>query len=301
MTMATELHEPVFIVGMPRSGSSILYRLVQEHPRFRPAHGLDLSESHFLDALVGGGDLDTLSVRAFAALDDSAWPRLESRLATFDGRRRLAAALPRRSLTRSVGLWRALGLAQAARAYFAVAAQARGVDRLVEKTPNNLPWARHLLRAFPDARLLVICRHPLTAYASFRRRAEQDPAAGWADVTPEGFGARWERDVRLLTALTADPAGRLRIERYEQLVGQPDDVQRSLFGWLGEAPLDDLPSAVAPNPHGPPSDRSQLASPIGDTGTRWADHVTQVEAAALERALAAPMALLGYEPLAAEG
>jgi hypothetical protein len=294
------LREPVFIVGQARSGSSILYRLIQEHPSFRPADGLNLTESHLCDVLAAEPALGALSMRGFAALDDAGWADFERTVAPAERRRQLALRLPasvsRRALLRSVPLWSATGRASIARAYLEHAARSRGVERLVEKTPNQLPWSHHLLHIAPDARLVVICRHPLATYASFRRRSAEDAEAPWAALTPAAFADRWRYDVQLLGELATGGGGRLRVERYEQLVDDPDTFQRRLFGWLGEPPLAELPGTIEINPNTPASDSRQLFGTIGPTGHEWSTYVPEAEAAEVERALAAPMALLGYAP-----
>lgn len=296
MTLGEALHEPVFIVGQARAGSSILYRLIQEHPRFLPAAGLNLSESHFLDVISGNPDLGVLSMRAFAEIDDDAWARFEASVAALERRRQLALKVPRRVLLKSVQLWSALGCAAMARAYLETAAQGRGAQRMVEKTPNNLPWVRHLLHVVPDARLVVIARHPLATYASFRRRAAEDVEAPWAELTPDAFATRWQYEVRVLGELATGSGNRLRVERYEHLVADPEAFQRRLFAWLGEEPRAELPVEVEINPNSPAADSRQLFGAIGATGHEWQDYVPEAEAAAVEKALATPMALLGYVP-----
>jgi hypothetical protein len=201
-------------------------------------------------------------------------------------------------LVRSVELWSALGGAATVRAVVAHATRARGVERLVEKTPQHLPWARHLAAAIPDARLLVITRHPIAAYASFRRRAAADPEASWADLSPETFASRWKADITHLSAAAAPLADRLRVERYEHLVANPREVQEGLFRWLGEATPASLPEEVAPPPEAPPSEAAQLFGSVRDLGHDWAAHVSRDEAERLERALAGPMSVLGYRPVA---
>jgi len=289
---------PVFIVGQARSGSSILYRLLQEHPAFRPAGGLNLSESHMMTVVASEPSIDVLSMRSFAALDDAGWEAMTEELRSVERRRRAAVACPTGALLRSPALWSAVGCEATVRTFVAHAALARGAARLVEKTPQHLPWARHLLRTFPDARLLSICRHPLGAYASYRRRAAEDSNATWADVDVTTFAAAWRADVERIATLATTEPERFRIERYEELTADPERAQEGLFRWLGEDVPAALPVTVAPDPHAPSSEASQLYGTIRDLGRDWTTWVAAAEAAALEQALAAPMALLGYRPAA---
>ncbi len=290
---------PLFIVGQQRSGTSILYRLVQEHPRFRPHHGLDLSESHFLAVIAGDRDLTSSpSLRAFAALDDDGWRELERDLACFERRRRVAVRAPIGLLARDVRTWARLGCGGAARTYVAHAHRGRGATRFVEKTPNHLVWVRHLAAAFPDAKLLAITRHPVTAYASSMRRAREDRSATWAALPPRRFAERWRHETRL--AMQAVGSGRvdMRLERYEDLVRDPDAFQRRLFAWLDEQPLPDLPAPTDINEFAPACEARQLYGEITDLQRDWREHLSARDAADIERMLAGPMAALGYRPMA---
>jgi hypothetical protein len=293
------LRAPVFIVGQARSGSSILYRLIQEHPSFLPAVGLNLTESHVLERVAAAPTIDDQELRGFAALDDAGWAAFQTAIAPLEKRRRLALRVPQRMLLRSIPTWSALGCGEVARTYLEHAAAGRGAPRLVEKTPNHLPWARHLLHIVPDAKLVVICRHPLATYASFKRRAAEDSEAGWAGLTPASFAQRWRYEAGLLGQLATSGGDSLRVERYEQLVDDPETFQRRLFTWLGETPRASLPGDIEINPNAPASEAKQLFGAIAATGHEWSTYVPEAEAREVERSLAAPMALLGYGPTAA--
>jgi len=287
----------VFIVGQARSGSSILYRLIQEHPTFRPAGGLNLAESHLLHTVATERSIDVPSTRAFAGLDDATWRALVDEIAGLEWRRRLAVSLPERALQRSVALWVRLGCETVVQVYFWYAAQARRAGRLVEKTPQNLPWTPHLLHAFPHAQVLVICRHPLPTFASFLRRAAEDPGASWAKLQRSRFVELWRSDAERTAQLAARDE-RVRVLHYEQLVDDPETAQAELFAWLGEPARESLPAAIAPSEHAPVSDAKELYGPITPTGRDWSKYVTAEDARAIQQELAAPMALVGYEPIA---
>ena len=288
---------PVFVVGQARSGSSILFRLVHEHPAFRPpGEQLNLAESHVVDAILGSATLANGSVRAFAELDDAGWVAFQRDLAASAARRRLLRALPAGALRRSPAAWRSLGGDAALRAFVEHARRGRGVGRLVEKTPWHLPWVRHLL-AVDGARAVSISRHPVRVFASYRRRAAEDPGARWAAITVDDFVARWGAEAAHTARLLDEP--RFRLVGYEELVADPAAVAQDLFAWLGEAPPPEALGAVAVNPHAPVSDAEQLASPIGAVGSSWDRWVTDAEATAIEGALAPLIERLGRPPLGA--
>lgn len=293
--------DPVFIVGQPRSGSSILYRLIQTHPCFAPAGGSNLSESEIMSALVAPRSLDILAVRSFGALDDARWEAFLAEIRAVERRRRLLTRLPRRLFVRCSRLWSAAGCELVLRRYLAAAADARGAKRLVEKTPHHLPWVPHLVRTFPEARLLCITRHPVHAFASFRRRASIEGADSWATLTPEMFVAQWRAEAQLIERWLEGEHERFRIIHYERLVAEPEEEQRDLFRWLGVAPLTELPAREEAHPYAPVADAAGLYGEIRPSPTDWRTLVSDDEARDIEGALRAGMERLGYESLSAAG
>lgn len=288
--------DPVFIVGQARSGTTILYRLLQDHPRFRPEAGLSLTESHIMEALAKGGPLNGRQQRAFARAGDGGLAELGPEFAR-SLRRRIAARVPRRVLVRSPLVWAAVGCEDALRTYLRLAAEGRGAARLVEKTPQHLPWVPHLFRAFPTAKVLVIYRHPVDAFSSFRRRAEEDPKAGWAAFSAEAFVRRWRRELELIAGFARDEGGRFRAVRYETLTAEPDAAQQDVFGWLGEEPLAALPAEVAPSRYAATAER-QVFGEIRDLNRHWTDRVSTDEARYIERELLGSPVLVGYASVA---
>jgi hypothetical protein len=287
---------PVFIVGQARSGTSILYRLLQTHPTFSRGNPQNLSESHALHVLARSQSIDVPSMRSFAGLDDDAWSRLLAAQPRSHRRRRLAPLVPASVLTRLPRLWSALGCEDALRSYIESVAAA-GRERLLEKTPQNLPWVPHIAHTFPSAKLVCIGRHPVTTLASYRRRHAEDPGADWAAVSLDDFCARWRHEAALIDRWSRRYPDRFFFLRYEQLVVRPDDVQRELFAWLGLEPLRELPGTATPSPFAPPSEVKHLYGPIGPTSTNWRTYVSAAEAAEVEARLATPMAVIGTAPL----
>src|SRR5687767_8817842 len=68
---------PVVIVGEARSGTTLLYRLLQQQPAFGPSP-VHLAESNFLRLLVTERDVDRTKnwpLRNYLAGGDAAWAR----------------------------------------------------------------------------------------------------------------------------------------------------------------------------------------------------------------------------------
>lgn len=289
--------KPVFIVGEARSGTSLLYRMLQRHPSFHPTGGLHLVESHAMELLP-----DTaLSVEpapwalvAFMFGEDS-YEQFIADVAHLRRRRNLLRRAPlSRSRLRLLAWWCA-GEHQVVRRYFLGSLQARGAPRLLEKTPGHIAWVRHLQIAFPRARFVYITRHPVEVYASYRRRAESDSNAKWADITVEDFCARWRRNLDAALAYERRRTPPFTIIKYDDLTRSPEATLRKLLSFLGEDFDSECLMTIQP-------DRDWEADPLlfkdidADRG-RWRAWLDVDVAYAIEDQLADRINLAGLLPL----
>jgi hypothetical protein len=298
------LTSPVFIVGVPRSGTSRLYLALQAHPRFTPTHnpgGFDLTESRvFLNPASirerQGKAWDYLlhDAEAHASLLRSLRPEWSGRLP--------AAALLSRVTDRSRWArelaWR-LGRNDAAmRAYFSHAARARGVERIVEKTPDHIHRLPEILSAFPDARILCMIRHPLDVYSSYRRRLgvalqtepADSPSVRWLQSTqPPTFCRAYRATISEAERL----ASRLLLIRYEDFTGAPQDTFARICSFIGE-PFD--AGCVAQRTPGLDFWQQDplLSGPIKQNDKLWSDYIDQSVGRGIEDRLADTMRQLNY-------
>ncbi|MGH8117628.1 MAG: sulfotransferase family protein [Rhodanobacteraceae bacterium] len=149
----------VFVVGCPRSGTTLVQALIARHPDVFSLH-----ETHFFEALLGDvgvrwGDLAAGSVRHWyhrAGLARSAGRRRLRELERRYPQARRLRPIPRR--------WRAC-----ARRYVAMldaAARGRGRTHWVEKTPNHLLFLDEIAACAPGARFVHVLRNGLDVVAS---------------------------------------------------------------------------------------------------------------------------------------
>ena len=129
--------EPIFVVGMPRTGTTLLDRIISSHPDVHSA-----------------GELNNFGVLLKRA-SGSRSPRLLDR-ETID----LATAVD----------WRELG-----RAYVESTRPGTGrVPRFVDKLPHNFLYLGFIARALPNAKLICLRRDPMdTCLSNFRQLFEQ--------------------------------------------------------------------------------------------------------------------------------
>jgi hypothetical protein len=95
---------------------------------------------------------------------------------------------------------------------------------LLEKSPPNLIMARFLQAAFPDARFVMVVRHPAIVSLSTRKWARLRPLGALLD--------HWFHAHRLLESDAAH-LRRLLVVKYEHLVAAPRRTLAEVAGFLG--------------------------------------------------------------------
>ncbi len=210
---------PIFIVGAPRSGTTLCGRILDAHPDIAIA-----DEIIFFDIILKARsvipELDTVDrIRAFFALlprMDHAryWRGIEAELS--EVQKRLEAD-PNASYQRFY-----LFLMQAY-------AEGRGALRCGDKTPWNVRHLATIVRWFPNARIIHLVRDPRANIASKRQlpRTSEDVISStlkWAiDIDA---AARFARS----SAATSE---RFMEIRYEDLVRDPETAVRRLCQMVG--------------------------------------------------------------------
>jgi Sulfotransferase family len=181
------------------------------------------------------------------------------------------------------------------RSYFFHAAEARGCRRVVEKTPTNTRNIDKLSRTFPGAQLLYVHRHPIDVFSSYRRRAEVDTSAAWAELTLPEFCDMYEQSTRRVLRWVGAGHTNLLMVRYEHFTTEPQAEFRRTCEFLGEPFEPDAVEERNPQPNrwwGDP----HLWGEIVPSTKRWWDYMSEFEANSIQDRLASTMRALGYEP-----
>ena len=206
---------PIFVVGFPRSGTTLLSLMIHAHPRLAMP-----PETRFLiETWRRRGDFGDLSTQ-------------QQRLA-------LARSCVRRgSMVRDLGLDPEAVVAQivagaptlgtAFGTVFKAFADRHGKARWGDKRPAYYQEVDVLLRLFPDAQIVHVLRDGRAGLASLKRMP-------WWPVDSVGTMAAWSqaeycarRDLRRL------PPGTFHLLRYESLVADPRRELGALCDFLGE-------------------------------------------------------------------
>lgn len=215
----------LFVVGCPRSGTTLLQRMLDHHPQLAVAN-----DTHFIpraiDGVTGEGDPPLTSGLVEAVLGYRRFPRLG-----------LAEATAREAAT---------GVAtygEFVSALYTAYARARGKPLAGEKTPDYVKSLARLHALLPWVRSVHIVRDGRDVALSTLEWARSDKGPGrytlWEEE-PVAVCSLWWR--RMVTTGRRDGAAlgpaRYREVRYEDLVARPGEVLRDLVAFL------DLPDAV---------------------------------------------------------
>lgn len=229
MTQA-QTRGPVFIVGAPRSGTTLLQYMLRSHP----ALSLPTGESHFFIPLYRNaaafGDLSRLRNvrRVFEAMETQSAEFLHTDLhgLRFDG-----DELAREAVAQGRGTMRDIisGL-------FEKNAAGEGKPRWGDKTPYYVLHIPKLLEWWPDAQIIHIIRDGRdVALSMFARKHD------FRAYNVYHAAKLWEQYVETGHELgQAVPPGQYLELRYEDMIGDQRAALQRICSFLGEAYSDDL-------------------------------------------------------------
>ena len=271
---------PIFVVGMPRSGTTLMSSLLSAHPSIAIA-----PETHFLNHWM----------RLRPGRDPSRREDFESFWEEFSGSERFSY------LGIDASAARARILAGGAHGYgeiFAGVLQeyaaTMGKPRWGEKTPNHWPYVDVLLGWYPRALIVYMLRDPRAVVASLLDTP-------WAGPNADAHASRWRHSVHNLERWAGD--GRVRAVKYEALVAETEPVLRRVCEFLDE---EYTPVML---------DRSETTSPIinrqdwakahlrtaqqpvtGANVQKWRSTLSSAQVAVVEHAAGSRMQVYGYLP-----
>ena len=300
--------EAIFIVGVSRSGTTLMRRILDRHSRI----GI-VTENHYLGHLLPwegtrhyfrrlGDPRDDATVREMVELIYSGELQRRSKLRELSPYWRwLTGKVPRADIEAYL-----LASDRTERGFFEaflrIYADRRGKAIIGEKTPAHVDYVEELLAWFPDGRVVHCLRDPRAIYVSeLRRRTEHAvgfpyrqlaavPALMARFVLLEVVWA-WARAVHRHRQLSRRYPGRYRLLRFEDLVSAPQDTLDDICAFLGvESEPRMLEQKVT-------SRGARVGSAGFDAGAavRWREHIDPGARAAIETLLGRRLAEMGYD------
>jgi hypothetical protein len=272
---ADGLSVPVVVLGVSRSGTTLLKEMLDAHSELAIP-----TESYFIPQLRGRHG-ERPDVEAFLA-DLGRLARVrEWGVSPEDVRARLPAEPT---------------FADAIQAIYRSYADARGKSRFGDKTPAYMQQLRLLERVFRGAQYVHLVRDGRDAALSFvamRRR----PRFNWA--RPRGmaaFACQWKLEVQGARRFGSRVGPERYLElRYEDLVTEPETHLRRVCEFLG---LAFEPGMLAYHQGVDPArleDHPRLAQPPTPGVRRWREQMSHADAELFEAIAGGLLAELGYE------
>tara|TARA_A100001391_G_scaffold142053_2_gene99826 strand:- start:6 stop:1589 length:1584 start_codon:yes stop_codon:yes gene_type:complete len=236
---------PIFVIGMPRTGTTLVDRILSSHPDVGSA-----------------GELQAMPVAV----------------------KRLAQTRSRQVIdAETVAASGAIDPAALGKAYLAQAAHQRpeGSPRFIDKLPANFLYAAHIARALPDARIVCLRRQPMdTIWSNYKNLfASQSGyyAYSYDLLDAARYYARFDRLMGMWEELMP---GRVLQLGYEELVADQERQTRRLLAHCG---LDWDPACLAFHENrsavATPS-AAQVRRPLNaDAIGKWRQHAEALEPA----------------------
>lgn len=273
----TKIRGPLFVVGCPRSGTTLLQRMLDAHSAVAIA-----PETHFIrrfwknrnrygdlsrDANFAGLVDDILAIPEFPEMHIAAE---RYRAAAMDGERSY-------------------------RALFAclldLFATTRHVPIVGEKTPNHVEYAVTLLEFFPDARFVHIVRDPRAVVNSWR-------SVPWSTGSLVGDADVWRVSMATVRKYPAWVRDRFHTLTYERLIAFPGVELRQLCAFLGldfEERMLDYHAGPTPVDIEREPWKTATTQPLDITSaTRWRNEMSASMISTIESVTWLEMRRLGY-------
>lgn len=270
---------PAFLVGFPRSGTTLLRVMLDAHP----------------DVCV---PFDTRGVWArlapppHAPADAAADRRLVERLLAEERIRLWGLDL---SAEEVLGHRQRPGYPGIVEAFYLAAMTREGKRRWADKDPGNMGRLPQLLAWFPDAQLIHLIRDPRDVWASHQEQP-------WGERWCSRFARAWRTRVGAVRRLGAAlPEGRYLEVRYEALVADPARTLDPVCTFLGiprSPAMLDYPARVD---RAIPAVRREAwpligQPPLPERAGRWRPLLHPRTLSVLERAAEPVLGQLGYQP-----
>jgi len=220
----------IFVTGASRSGTTMLSRVLGNSDAVLP-----LNELHFFGGLVPVEECSTPMARerasrviamTLARVARDVWVKEPSDQEWMSARR-IVAELADEEVTGD----------ELFACTMADVLRNSSADRVCEQTPRNIYYARHLLKVFPNAKVVHVVRDPRAVLASQKDRYKMRKLGGknvpvsevirlWLNYHPFSMMKLWRSATQEAQALRDDD--RFQVVRYEDVIGDPQATLQAL-------------------------------------------------------------------------
>lgn len=286
---------PIFVVGNSRSGTTMMGRVLGQHPLV-----FTFDELHFFEQLWKVSTTPE-------TIDTAEAQRLMAMLLTIQYDGYLQTRQPDQHTSEAAAIVATIEGAITAPAVFdafmSYGAAANGKVVGCDQTPRNLYYLTELLALYPGARAVIMVRDARDVMLSQKNKWKRRRMSGgrhnrisavrsWANFHPYTMSILWRGGVRVGDRYSNDP--RVVTVRFEDLAADPEGQVRRLCTGLG---LDFAPAMLAVPKVGSSAEEDRPdelgidASAIG----RWRAKLTPTEVWTCQKVAGPELAAHGYE------
>ncbi len=273
---------PIFIVGMPRSGTTLISSFLSAHPKIT----IPYSETHFLDQWMKRYSHLNLECNQ----DFELFWRQYSKSQHFS----YLGIEERKTLTRIL----AMGKPSYKNVFTCILQEYASImnkQRWGEKTPDHCFYLERILRWYPEARIIWMLRDSRAVTASHLN-------VPWAAPYVDIHAKKWQQNVQLLEQSVKDE--RVRIVQYEMLVSNPELELQTICEFVGEtysSKMLERSEANSPviNRHGWAQKHLQNTFKPVNTNTidKWKSSLSSTQITLVECITRDQMLKYGYQPV----
>lgn len=236
----------IFVIGSPRSGSTLLQRMLSSHSEI-----FSCPEPHMLTPLAHLGYYETVEAAPY------------DHLRAVDAIRGFVEALPNQEQD----------YIDACRAYTDTLYSRRmagsGKQFFLDKTPAYALILPFIAKLYPQARYIVLTRHPIAIFASYAKSFFENDYQAAHDFNP-----LLERYLPAIARFLREQAVPMVHVRYEDLVQDPEREMRRLFDFIG-VPFEAGTIEYGRHEHeteglGDPTGVEQHSRPVTTSIDKWA-------------------------------
>ncbi len=276
------LSQPIFIVGLPRSGTTLLRSMLCAHSRLTVP-----PESHFFNYWL----------REYGQLDLSNPADFETFWEIFSRSQRFGYfGLEAEPLRGEILQQSELSLKTVFRCWMDAFATKMGKPRWGEKTPIHYEHLATIFDWFPNAQIIWMLRDPRATSASLMK-------VGWASNYAYLNAGWWAGCLRSYEETWAKDK-RVQLLRYEDLVATPEETLRSLCAFLNEpyesAMLKERDANTMPVNHRSGWAKAHLQTALAPVNQgsveKWRSQLSSTQVAMIEKFTRESMVRHGYKP-----
>ena len=283
--------EPVFIVGTPRSGTSILYRSVLLHSEFYPGEvcltetEIFLNSSRVLPYLRG-----EKSLYEYMLGKDKIYNKFVNKVYPVAIAQRLPERVIRPLWPYSKTIWKALGGEHIVKSFFEMAWRARKKKRIVEKTPRHIECVEYINCVYEKCKIIFTIRHPIDVFSSYLRRRKIDRYK--EHYTKEKFVQIYKKHMKIIK--NEQKKDNTKCIHYNEFTRNTEKEYKELCSFL-EIDYESRPitqrvdslSGWEPDPY--------LSEPITPSTKDWREYISLESARWIEERLSSTMSTFGFD------